>query len=86
MIERIGDTFDLEQACADEALIQSMREAIQTLPPLQRTIISLYHLDELSIAEVSRITDLPAGTIKSHLFRARLRLKQILEEHVETVT
>ncbi len=85
LVERISDDFDLETACADEELVQRMREAIDRLPPLQRTVISLYHLDELCIAEVSRITDLPAGTIKSHLFRARLRLKQALEKHVEDV-
>jgi RNA polymerase sigma-70 factor (ECF subfamily) len=56
-----------------------MSAAIEALPPLQRTLITLYHLDELGIAEVARIADMPAGTVKSHLFRARLRLRQQLE-------
>lgn len=48
---------------------------IQKLPPIQRMLIALYHLDELSIPEISLITDLPGGTIKSHLSRARARLR-----------
>ena len=35
--------------------------------------------DELGIPEISRITDMPQGTIKNHLFRARLKLRQRLE-------
>ena len=79
LVERVGDDFDLEAACADAQLLQRMSAAIEALPPVQRTLITLYHLDELSIAEVARIADMPAGTVKSHLFRARLRLRQQLE-------
>lgn len=79
LFERIGDTFDLEAALGDAQLLERMGEAIESLPPLLRTIITLYHLDELEISEVARITDLPTGTVKSHLFRARRRLRQQLE-------
>ncbi len=79
LVERVGDGFDLERACADHQLLERMSEAIQALPPLQRTIITLFHLDDLGIADVARITGLPSGTIKSHLFRARLRLRQQLQ-------
>jgi RNA polymerase sigma factor (sigma-70 family) len=56
--------------------------AIDALPPLQRALLTLYHLDELSIAEVSRITGLKDGTIKSHLCRARQRLREILKNQL----
>lgn len=56
-----------------------LRRAVQSLPPLQRQILSLYHFDELSIAEIAQVTGLAPGTIKSHLFRSRLRLKDLLE-------
>lgn len=79
LVERVGDDFDLEAACADAQLLQHMAAAIERLPALQRTIITLYHLDELGIVEVADITGLPEGTVKSHLFRARLRLRQELE-------
>ncbi len=79
LVERVSDGFDLERACADHQLLQRMSDAIETLPPLQRTVVTLFHLDELGIADVARITGLPSGTIKSHLFRARLRLRQQLQ-------
>ncbi|ACV27165.1 RNA polymerase sigma factor [Kangiella koreensis] len=60
-------------------LKQQMHTAMKQLPVIQQTIISLYHLEELTLSEISEITELPQGTIKSHLFRARSRLKQILK-------
>ena len=79
VLESISDGFDLETACADEETQRHLHEAIETLPPLQRTVLTLYYLDELSIPEIARITGLAGGTIKSHLFRSRLRLRETLE-------
>jgi len=60
-------------------LKQHVLFAMNQLPIIQQTIVSLYHLEEMTLSEISEITDLPQGTIKSHLFRARNRLKQILQ-------
>lgn len=78
-INRIADDFDLETAFADTEIMASLARALEALPPIQRTLITLYHLDELGITEIAGITDLPEGTIKNYLFRARLRLRQRLE-------
>lgn len=78
-LERVGDDFDLESACADAELMQHVASAIQKLPPIQRTLVTLYHLDELGIGEIARITELPEGTVKNYLHRARLRLRQALQ-------
>jgi RNA polymerase sigma factor (sigma-70 family) len=79
LVENIGDGFDLEAACADEEAVQHLHLAIESLPPLQRTLLTLYYLEETSIPEIARITGLASGTIKSHLFRSRLRLRGALE-------
>jgi RNA polymerase sigma-70 factor (ECF subfamily) len=81
LLERIGDDFDLETACADAQVQGLLQAAIETLPPLQRMLLTLYHLDELPIAEIAAITDLAEGTIKSHLFRTRRQLRVLLESH-----
>ncbi|HKT27417.1 RNA polymerase sigma factor [Dyella sp.] len=78
-IENLADGFDLETAYADRDIATRLHQAIEALPPLQRTLLTLYHLDELSIDEIAGFTGLAAGTIKSHLFRTRLRLRQQLE-------
>jgi RNA polymerase sigma factor (sigma-70 family) len=48
---------------------------IDKLPPLYKTLITLYHLEELPNKEIAEITNLPEGTIKSYLSRARKILK-----------
>ena len=78
-LDHVGDGFDLETATADDEIARHLHAAIETLPPLQRTVLTLYHLDELPIAEVSAITGLAEGTIKSHLFRSRKLLRDALQ-------
>jgi RNA polymerase sigma factor (sigma-70 family) len=82
LLDNIGDGFDLETATADDEVARCLHAAIETLPPLQRTLLTLYHLDEVPIAEIARITGLAEGTIKSHLFRGRKRLREALEPRI----
>jgi RNA polymerase sigma factor (sigma-70 family) len=77
--ELVGDGFDLEAAVSDEEASQHLHAAIEALPPLQRTLLTLYHLEELPIAVIAQATGLAEGTIKSHLFRTRQRLRGLLE-------
>jgi len=78
LLENVGDHFDLEGAVGDEEAARLLHAAIERLPPVQRTVLTLYHLDDVPIAEISRITGLAEGTIKSHLFRSRQRLREVL--------
>ncbi len=78
LAETVGDGFDLETAASDEDAVAHLHAAIERLPPLQRTLLTLYHLEELPIGEISGITGLAEGTIKSHLFRSRKLLRDLL--------
>jgi len=82
LVEQVSDGFDLEEASADAELGALLKDEIEALPPLQRTVLTLYHLDEVSIPEIAEITGLAAGTIKSHLFRCRARLRDRLEKRI----
>lgn len=82
LVESIGDGFDMENANADAQESAQLHAAIDALPPLQRTLLTLYHLEEVPIAEISRITGLAEGTIKSHLFRTRKQLREVLEPRI----
>ncbi len=86
LLDRIGDDFDLETACADLQVQQLLHTLIESLPPLQRTLLTLYHLDELPIAEIATITGLVEGTIKSHLLRTRRQLRELLEAPLGVTT
>jgi len=79
LVETVADDFDLESAWADAETTQQLHRAIEALPPLQRTVLTLYYLEENTIPEIAHITGLASGTIKSHLFRSRLRLREALE-------
>lgn len=61
-------------------LKQILQQGIEQLPPLYQTLITLYHTEELSYEEIMRITELPEGTVKNYLFRARKMLRLILLE------
>jgi RNA polymerase sigma-70 factor (ECF subfamily) len=62
-----------------EKLIQ---DAIATLEEDQRILVVLRDVEDLSIEEICKITDLPDGTVKSRLHRARLVLRKKLQRHV----
>jgi RNA polymerase sigma-70 factor, ECF subfamily len=51
---------------------------IAKLDPQQKTLITLFHQEELTYDEISEITGMPIGTVKNYLFRARRALKDIL--------
>jgi len=51
---------------------------INKLSPLYKVLITLYHNAEISYAEIGQITQLPEGTVKNYLFRARKTLRNNL--------
>lgn len=56
---------------------------IDQLPAHYKAIVTLYHLDSMSYAEVSEIMNMPEGTVKNYLFRARNLLKEKLNKYLE---
>ena len=57
---------------------RQLERAIGLLDDKYRIPLTLYHLEEMSYAEIGEIVNLPEGTVKSHLFRARQQLKTLL--------
>ena len=82
LLDNIGDGVDLQEAHVQADDERELHAAIERLPPLQRTILTLYHLEELPIGEIATITGLAEGTIKSHLFRSRKTLREFLEPRI----
>jgi RNA polymerase sigma-70 factor (ECF subfamily) len=86
LLDSVSDGFDLEAANADDQINRLLHSAIDTLPALQRSLLTMYHLDELSISEIASITGIAEGSVKSHLFRSRKRLRQWLELRTGVIT
>lgn len=63
------------EAASQQELIDKV---LGTLPPLYREILILRHQQELSYEEISETLDIPVGTVKIRLFRARDIMKQKL--------
>lgn len=49
------------------------------LPAVEKAVLALFYLEELTVAEIAAIEEVPAGTVKSRLNRARARLRDRLE-------
>ena len=64
-------------------LYKSVNDAILELSPEYRTVIILKHLNGLSYQEISEITGITEEKVKSRLFTARKRLKDLLEKNSE---
>jgi RNA polymerase sigma-70 factor (ECF subfamily) len=60
----------------DEA--RRLRAAIDALPEKYRTVVTLYHLQGKQYEEIATVLNLPLGTVKTHLFRAKEQLRKAL--------
>jgi RNA polymerase sigma factor (sigma-70 family) len=68
-------------AMEGEDIKQMLENAVMQLPLAYRMVITLFHIEDHSYEEVTEMTGLPLGTVKSHLFRGRKMLKDYLEKH-----
>ncbi|MCE9558515.1 MAG: sigma-70 family RNA polymerase sigma factor [Armatimonadetes bacterium] len=60
-----------------------VQQALKKLPEYQQTMLTMFHVDNLTYDEIAEILDLPIGTVKSRLNRARLGLRELLAESLE---
>ncbi len=62
---------------------EQVRTMIAELPPKYSAVITMYHIQSLSYDEIAETLDLPIGTVKAHLFRARNALKKLVMNVME---
>jgi RNA polymerase sigma-70 factor, ECF subfamily len=58
---------------------EAVRNAILALPPHYRAVVELRHFQDMSYDEIAAALKIPVSDVKSHLFRARKQLAEILE-------
>ena len=71
---------DTDQLIESEYLEKRIQSAINTLPLHFKTVIVLRDIQELSYDEISNIVEVPLGTVKSRINRARLQLQKELKD------
>lgn len=81
-MEPLGDLVSSEET-EKEIVEQEQRRIvgglIDTLPPKFRIPLILYYTVEMSVSEIASVLKIPAGTVKSRLFKARKMIKKGLE-------
>jgi len=67
-----------EQNYSREEIREILEKAIESLPPIFRTVFALRDIEELSTEETAVVLNLSVPAVKSRLMRARLRLREKL--------
>jgi len=73
------DTLNPEERLIREQKVLLMRTVVKKLKPRYRTLIEMRYFKEYSYEEISEELDLPLGTVKAQLFRARELLYHTLK-------
>ena len=73
------DEIAADTSAAEEAEdLQELERALAEVPVVEREVLTLFYLHELSLNEVAEALNVPVGTIKSRLFRAKRLLRQTM--------
>jgi len=79
----VRDTQRDPQRLAEASeLIEQVQNAIAELSPKLRAVVVLFDIQGLTYDEIAQTLRLPLGTVKSRLFNARTRLRELLEPYV----
>ena len=71
---------DVENIAISNQTVIAVREAISQLSEDLKKVILLFEIEQFSLIEVSKILNIPVGTVKSRLFRAREKLAILLKD------
>jgi len=75
-----------EEAAVRGSVAEVVQRAILNLPEKYRAVVVMRHLHDMSVDEIARVLELPTGTVKTHLFRAREMLRGRLRPVLEMET
>jgi len=76
---------DLREDIFTNVMGDEVTIAINALPEDFRTVILLCDIEGFSYEEIAKILDIPIGTVRSRLFRARNMLKEMLKKYAENM-
>ncbi len=83
--QRIGSVEEeLLEKLSEEDERHILADAIQLLPRQMRTVLSLYYLEDLRMAEIGEVLDLSESRISRLITQAQLKLKSIIEQQLVT--
>lgn len=81
-VDSLPDTQQgVETAVISHQQQQQLQQAIDHLPESYRMLITLRHLQQMSYDEIAAVMDMPLGTVKTGIFRARRQLRQMINDY-----
>jgi RNA polymerase sigma factor (sigma-70 family) len=80
-----SNTMDPEETIMHNQKVLHMRELVSKLKPRYRVLVEKRYFEELSYEEISEELDLPLGTVKAQLFRARDFLANMMEKTKDNI-
>ncbi|MGE0460133.1 MAG: RNA polymerase sigma factor [Vicinamibacterales bacterium] len=76
----VGDVAAEAEPSDCETDLASLEAALEMLPTVERDVLTLFYLRDLTLAELAQALGVPVGTVKSRLFRARKMLRASMQE------
>lgn len=75
----IDNAYHIEQENVGQRI--DIYESLKTLKEMERTCVTLFYMEDISIEKIAGILNCPQGTVKSHLARAKDKLSGYLKQN-----
>lgn len=69
-----------EEAMQNKETQRLLKKIIDELPEMQKMVVITYYYNEMSVEEIAEALNIPTGTVKTNLFRARAKIKTAVED------
>jgi RNA polymerase sigma factor (sigma-70 family) len=84
-VDAKANTLDPEETIIQGQKVKHMRMLVSKLKPRYRVLVEKRYFEELSYEEISEELNLPLGTVKAQLFRARDFLASMMNQTKDTI-
>ncbi len=74
------DTDQADRRLDAESMADNLERGLAKLRPVEREVLLLFAWSDMSYPEIARALDIPIGTVRSRLARARARLRELMGE------
>jgi RNA polymerase sigma-70 factor (ECF subfamily) len=76
------DVENPETVISEKDMDAFIFKLIDQLPPQYKTVLTLYHVEDMAYNEICEVMSMPEGTVKNYLFRARTLLKEKVKKYL----
>lgn len=83
-IEEVGyAVWEEDGSTEKDDMNRYIHHLIDKLPAQYKSVLTLFYLEGFSYPEIVEITEMPEGTVKNYIHRARTKLRELVEQHAQ---